>query len=413
MRILYAVSLFSGLKKSIRQGSWEPSGAPTIYKIIERLDRGEDEVDFVFSAKEKDEEEARGAKRIMIRGLSSPVWLLPYGTRAKRFGLGRVGRELRQAIFLLRLHLARRYDLCYFNNGNLLVAALFASLGISRVVLRIMGVYPVMKRVASAPKGIGDLIERAAYRAPYAHVICTEDGSGGEWFLERALKGNVTRDLWINGVDWEEKRRDEPREIRVELGLDPDRPVILFLGKLEREKGCREFLEAVIQLGHARRDFQAAMVGRGPEADILKSLASESGLDKEVRFVPFVAHREIWKWYRAADIYVSLNRLGSLSNANLEAMRYGTCMVMLRSDPVNHVDESTDHLLRDGCVIRISRENTVDDLVKALTHLLSHPEAIADTARKVTIAARDLIPDWECRIEREIRCLQGIASNLS
>ncbi|RJR38282.1 MAG: glycosyltransferase [Desulfobacteraceae bacterium] len=413
MRILYAVSLFSGLKKSVRQGSWEPSGAPTIYKIIERLDQAEDEVDFVFSAKEKDEEEARGAKRITIKGLRSPVWLLPYGNGAKRFGLGRLSRELRQAMFLLRLQRVRRYDLCYFNNGNLLVAALFAFLGIGRVVMRIMGVYPVMKRVVSSPRGIGDRVERAAYRAPYAHVICTQDGSGGEWFLEKALKENVTRDLWINGVDWEEKRLDEPREIRVELGLAPDRPVILFLGKLERAKGCREFLEAVIQLGRARRDFQAVMVGRGPESETLKRMAAESGLKEEVVFVPFVAHKEIWKWYKAADIYVSLNKLGSLSNANLEAMRYGTCMVMLRSDPVNHVDEATDHLLRDGCAIRISRDNTVDDLVKALSHLLDNPEVISATARKVKSASRDLIPTWESRIEREIRCLQGIAASLS
>lgn len=408
MRILYAVSLFSGLKRSFRQGVWEPTGAPTIYKVIERLDSCEEEVDFVFSAKERDEEHISGARRIEVKGLRSPVWILPYGIRAGRFGLGRLFRELRQAMFLLRLHRHRRYDLCYFNNGNLVVAGIFAYLRISRVVLRIMGVYPVMKRVASAPKGIGDWVERLAYRAPYSHVICSQDGSGGEWFLERALKEGVPRDLWINGVDWEEKGRYGSQTIRLELGLGPGR-VILFLGKLERAKGCLEFLDAIIRLAQVRRDFQAVMVGRGPETETINRLVAGSGLIKNIRTVPFVPHKDIWKWYKAADIYVSLNKLGGLSNANLEAMRYGTCMVMLQSDAEDHIDEATDDLLGDGCVVKISREHTVDNLVEALTNLLDHPDMIAATSQKAKMAACDLIPTWESRIEKEIQCLKRIA----
>ena len=38
MRILYIARLFSGLEQSVIKGKWEPSGAPTIYRLIERLD---------------------------------------------------------------------------------------------------------------------------------------------------------------------------------------------------------------------------------------------------------------------------------------------------------------------------------------------------------------------------------------
>ncbi len=39
MRILYTVRLFSGLEDGLREGIWRPRGVPTIYRMIEALDR--------------------------------------------------------------------------------------------------------------------------------------------------------------------------------------------------------------------------------------------------------------------------------------------------------------------------------------------------------------------------------------
>ena len=39
MKILYVGRLFSGLESSLISGEWSPTGFPTIYRVIERLDR--------------------------------------------------------------------------------------------------------------------------------------------------------------------------------------------------------------------------------------------------------------------------------------------------------------------------------------------------------------------------------------
>ena len=44
MRVLYVARLFSGLETSLLRGEWAPTGVPTIYKFIERLDRTVDDV---------------------------------------------------------------------------------------------------------------------------------------------------------------------------------------------------------------------------------------------------------------------------------------------------------------------------------------------------------------------------------
>jgi hypothetical protein len=43
-------------------------------------------------------------------------------------------------------------------------------------------------------------------------------------------------------------------------------------------------------------------------------------------------------------IYVSLNKLGNLSNANLESFMAGLCVVIPEADPTEGVDVATDAL---------------------------------------------------------------------
>ena len=48
-KILYLTRFFNGLHNSFIDGVWKPDGVPTIYKMIEGLDKSEYEVEFIFS----------------------------------------------------------------------------------------------------------------------------------------------------------------------------------------------------------------------------------------------------------------------------------------------------------------------------------------------------------------------------
>jgi glycosyltransferase involved in cell wall biosynthesis len=329
----------------------------------------------------------------------------------KRFGVERVYRELRQALFLAALCRRKKIDLCYFNNGNLVIAALFAYLGIGRVVLRLMGAYPIMKDIVVARKSPAAWIEYRAYRAPYAHVICSQDGSGGEWFMERGLSPGVPRSMLLNGVDPVYKERGDQEDAKRRLGVEPERPLILFVGKMEPAKGCLEFLQAITALAKERRGpFTAVMIGKGPQLESVQEMAKRDGCDRYVRVIPSVPHRSIVEWHQAADIYVSMNLLGGLSNANLEAMRSGGCVVMLAVDKEKHVDETTDQLLDEGCVVRIERERAVENLKDALNDLLDNPEKRRTIGEKMGKVAKEMIPTWDERIQSEIQLLRRVAA---
>ena len=99
-----------------------------------------------------------------------------------------------------------------------------------------------------------------------------------------------------------------------------------------------------------------------------------------MRLVGSVPHGEVAAWLGRADIYVSLNHLGNLSNANLEAIAAGKCMIILDEDARTHTDMETTRLIPDDAVLRIGRDSMEANLARALESLLDAPERITSCA---------------------------------
>jgi alpha-1,6-mannosyltransferase len=82
------------------------------------------------------------------------------------------------------------------------------------------------------------------------------------------------------------------------LGLDPafrPRPAVkraghvLYVGRLSREKGVRELLEAAAA---SREPWPLVLLGTGPAGDALEQRAQQLGLGGRVTFAPYVSDRE-------------------------------------------------------------------------------------------------------------------------
>jgi hypothetical protein len=98
---------------------------------------------------------------------------------------------------------------------------------------------------------------------------------------------------------------------------------------------------------------------------------------------------------------VSLNHLGNLSNANLEAMAAGKCMIILDADPKTHTDMETARLIPEGAAVRIGREEMAKNLARALESLLDEPGKIESHAAAAERLGRELLQPWDRRIETE------------
>ncbi len=106
-------------------------------------------------------------------------------------------------------------------------------------------------------------------------------------------------------------------QARFQLGLDGDRPVVLFVGRLVDGKRPRVALEAAMLIPEAR----VYCLGDGPERNRL-----ERGFT-EVHFLGQVDRTTCMTWMRAADLLISSSRLEGSPGGVREALALGIPVV--------------------------------------------------------------------------------------
>jgi len=133
------------------------------------------------------------------------------------------------------------------------------------------------------------------------------------------------------GVDTDLFRPLDRREARRLLGLPLERPIALFVGRLEPVKGLDTLLRALSQLPSS----VLLLVVGGDEGDnagrqCLRELARNLGVEGQVAFRPAVPHEMLPLWYNAADVCVIPSHYESFGMVALEAMACGVPVVASR-----------------------------------------------------------------------------------
>ena len=108
---------------------------------------------------------------------------------------------------------------------------------------------------------------------------------------------------------------------RRRYGLDPDRKIFLFVGRVDAEKKLDVLLHAMSHL--QRPDVQLAIAGRGAALHGLQTLADQLKLGDRVRFTGFIPNEDLHVLLNSADIFVMPSEAELLSLASLEAMASG------------------------------------------------------------------------------------------
>jgi len=127
-----------------------------------------------------------------------------------------------------------------------------------------------------------------------------------------------------NGVDLERFSQTTPEkisELKASLGIEPNKRVLLYVGRLSSEKGLATLMSAVLPLLEQHAELVLCLVGDGPMRGELEALVEKSGLGSAVVFVGF--EDEPTAYYAMADVFVLPSHAEGMSNALLEAMASG------------------------------------------------------------------------------------------
>lgn len=141
--------------------------------------------------------------------------------------------------------------------------------------------------------------------------------------------------------------------------------VVGFVARIERSKGWREFLEALIILKEMEKTFGVIIIGNGSEESMLQKELKRSGLEEKCTFCTALPHQELVYAYNAMDVICccSSRRSESLGLVGLEAMA-SECECILSAAP-GHLtyarDEYNAHIFEQK-----NSEMLADKIVKVM-----------------------------------------------
>ncbi len=121
------------------------------------------------------------------------------------------------------------------------------------------------------------------------------------------------------------------KEIRAQVSTDPDDLILLFVGRLAKEKSLEIPIEAIVQ--NPNPHIHLAIVGGGPDEDFYRNLTDTLHGNERVHFLGAAAPEEIGQYYQAFDAFVSASLSETQGMTYLEAMAAGK-MVFGRRDEV-------------------------------------------------------------------------------
>jgi starch synthase len=212
-----------------------------------------------------------------------------------------------------------------------------------------------------------------------------------------------------NGIDAEEYTPDPSTEVLEKHGVDPDRPSVVFVGRITRQKGVPYLVDAALQFDPAAQLVLCAGAPDTPEiaaevAGKVERLRSERG--NVIWLEQMLPKREVIQLLSHATVFACPSIYEPLGIVNLEAMACEAAVVATATGGIVEVvvDDETGLLVPfeqvEGDIAPRDPQAFVDGIAERVNALVADPER----ARAMGRAGRERAVrefDWSA-IAREI-----------
>lgn len=247
--------------------------------------------------------------------------------------------------------------------------------------------------------------EVLAFKTPCNCLILTDNGTQGNRVAQRLRVPAERVRFWMNGVDREAAIQEVHRESLLDaFHLPKHREIILWVSRLVSWKRADRLIRAVPEIISRRPEAGVVIIGNGDEKNSLERLSDELGVSDHVHFLGAQNHAAVRRFLSVADVFVSLFDLSNVSNAVLEAMISGRCIVTLNTGDTAMVIRH----LETGVLVQ---PDELSSLPEITVRLLEDEPLRARLGASARAHALTNFWTWEERMKAELDLVQGLVAN--
>ena len=158
---------------------------------------------------------------------------------------------------------------------------------------------------------------------------------------------------------------EERTVLRKRYGINDSDVVLLSVCRLSKEKNVKESIEHFHSLLRVRGNIKLLIVGDGEERENLEAQVKALDLENKVSFTGNIAMNEIWKYYKAGDIFISSSTSEIQGLTYIEALASSLPIVCRR-----------DHSLDMSLIYGVNGYDFSDDseFIERIIPLIDDPE---------------------------------------
>ncbi len=145
---------------------------------------------------------------------------------------------------------------------------------------------------------------------------------------------SVHKDISVvpTGIDLDKFERSryseaEVHQLRESFGIRPEDKVLLYIGRVSKEKNIEEIITAMPEYMASRSQVKFLVIGSGPALERLQAMVEELGLKERFIFAGAKPWDTIGLYYQLGDVFVSASRSETQGLTYIEAMASGLPVV--------------------------------------------------------------------------------------
>lgn len=233
------------------------------------------------------------------------------------------------------------------------------------------------RTLPSAYPGSATMRLRNRWVAHAADAVVANSSAADAWWAAR-LPVHTRRRMIRNGIALDELDALPPADDHLLFGLDPERPLIVFVGRFDRGKNVDGLVDVLARVLPAT-PAQALLCGDGPLLEHVRGRIAREGLAADVVAPGFVTLAPAL--VKRAAVFLSLSRYEGMPNAVMEAAALG-CPVVLSDIPAHR------ELLDDEAAVFVPAE-AVEPAAEGVLGCLRNPAAARERAARARARAQN------------------------
>ena len=155
--------------------------------------------------------------------------------------------------------------------------------------------------------------------------------------LLKRYKVNIPMRVIPTGVDINSLNKPETVDVRKELDIPDEVPVLLTLSRVAEEKKIDRILNAMPEILDEFPQTRLVIAGDGPDMEVLQEQVERLTLEDSVIFTGDIPHDDVGSYYKMADLFVSASDTETQGLTYIEALASGTKCVVYDTDYTEHV----------------------------------------------------------------------------